>query len=179
MKRVIQIHGNAGSDFWEHNPDLQFVKELKALKEKYPEKSSDIMWAIFLIEHPKSELALAMTRAEREEHVLDTSVVAKKTWSSALVRNAITVFKRLCMTKGEYAFNVLDKKIDKLLSIIENMDDTDEDLFDKIQEYLKAWANIETLYEKAVTNAHKQQKTRGSSELSESETGEFWATEEF
>lgn len=116
------IEGNIEKDFWEQNPSVKYRSPFNKLYEKAPRKaSSKLMWAIYLLEDPKSDyvnMQYSHRKVQIEKIFLKGKVKLDK------YEKFCEAYKTMLMTKEELLFNMIEQKLEQYVIAVSdvNMD---------------------------------------------------------
>lgn len=102
---MIKGKAQDGQGFFEQNPDLAYVPELKALIDYHGiEKAGKIMWAFWLVSHPESGI-FDQPRDIKRRWVEENFLGWKLDWDSIDLADAWRCFPNLTMTIEERAYH--------------------------------------------------------------------------
>jgi len=150
------ITGNPELNFFEQNPELRYLSEIKKAVSEYSEKeASKILWAIYMIEDPNSKL-YRIPKDKRIEEV-------QKNYYNIDVekfKDLIRAYPGLIsMSKEEKMFKVHVDKLDELTGFLKDLCLTAPDEFDKALKILeklpKIWSGFDTVKTKLIESQEK------------------------
>ncbi len=176
---------NVTNIFWEYNPQFKIVSPFKELfnsdKSRGKKTSSNIMWAISLCYHPKSDL---YGLPDKEERVFD--MVKDKSFKLEDYSDHIELFTSSCLSQAEksaVAWDEFMRKRDRFIKTQEYTLDTYDD-FGKLQKGTadqldKMASNTGKMYtdyakiKKELNEEDQAVKGKGGKNLSLSDSGEI------
>ena len=142
--------GNIQEDFFEQNPDLTTLPEVKKLLEKEDKKiASKVMWSIYLIEDPES----TYYRIPREERIKE---VQKEYYDIKLeaYKPLIEDYCRFTLSKEELMLKIYFDEMDNLVTQLKTTRDISTKL--KILEKIpKVWEGLEKIQNKLKEGQNK------------------------
>lgn len=146
------VKGDPKADFWEQNPALRFLSDLKDVQNT--KSSSKIMWAVYLIEDPDSPFY----KIPREDRI---SEVQANYYNLDIKKYnyLLNAYSRLCLTKEEAMFKIHMDSMDQLTSHLKSLDigeDKDFNKMIKVMEKLpKIWEGLEKIKTKMIDKKNK------------------------
>lgn len=100
-------------NFWEVHPQLKIPKPFadlyKADKTKGKSKSSNLMWAIAYVYHPKSKFY--NLPLEQKQRIVAKDFLKDKNFDWSSIDDEIKLFKELCMTPAERSLDNFYRKL--------------------------------------------------------------------
>lgn len=158
------ITGNPENDFFDQNPELRYISEVKKIVQEFSKKeASQILWAIFLIEDPTSRL-YRMPKEQRIEEV-------KKNYyniDTDRFKELISIYPYLVLSKEQQMFKVHVDKLDELTSYLKNLvlsNPTEFDTSLKILEKLpKIWDGFDKVKRRMIEAEEKTNLRAGAVE---------------
>lgn len=140
------VSGNPSLDFFEQNPELQYITEFAELK-KSSKNYSKILWSIYLLEDPRSKF-FRMTFEERLEEIRANYFKLDIEKHSSVINS----YKRLVLTREQQLYKIYQKKMEDLTESVEKMslkEDKSLNNIIKIFEKLpKMWEGLEVIKKK-------------------------------
>lgn len=123
---VIPLLGNAENDFWEQNPELNYIPEIRVAKNEYGiAQASKYAWAIVLMSHPKSKLS----RLDNKVEIIAQQYlqIPEEEFASLLDDNDFLTFadiiKSVSMSALEYEMSLNIDAIKKARNLVFNSTD--------------------------------------------------------
>lgn len=159
------VRGNPELNFFDQNPELKYISEIKKIVDGYSEKeASKILWAIYMIEDPNSKLY----RIPKEKRIEEV----KKNYYNIDVEKFRELIKAypglISMQKEERMYKVHVDKLDELTSYLQNLTLSAPDEFDKALKILeklpKIWSGFETVKTKLIESQEKTTLRAGAVE---------------
>ena len=154
--------------FWEVNPEFKFIEPYatfyKSSKDK--KKTSEVMWAVFLlcdVESPK----IRLRKDEREEEI-KSAFLKDKTFSFSKYKDLTTEYPKVVMTKVQRELQVWGDKIEERGVFMETLKYTIDtvDTLDKMLKDSKViWEGFDKVY-KAYQEESLETRARGGREES-------------
>lgn len=159
------IVGNPELNFFDQNPELRYISEIKKAVADYSDKeASKILWAIYMIEDPNSKL-YRIPKDKRIEEV-------RKNYYEIDVDKFKELIKAysglISMSKEERMFKVHVDKLDELTSYLQNLTLSAPDEFEKALKILeklpKIWSGFDTVKTKLIESHEKTTLRAGAVE---------------
>lgn len=162
-----------GLNFWEVHPQIKFLGEFKKLydsdKSKKKEKSSAIMWAIFLVYDPDSEL---FNFELKEKIKLVSRDFLDFPFKEEDYKNVIDAYISTKLTPARRQLYVWNRKLDEKTAYLETL--TYEDNADQIEKLLSTNDKLFKDYESILKRIEQESsgKVQGDAEESLREKGQ-------
>lgn len=174
------IEGDPEKDFFEQNPEIKYIPEIKRAIEKFGEKKAGIyMWAAYMFEDPRSRI-YKVPIDERTEIIHDNYITPKLFDSvprEQLLRELSELrqaYPRLILTKNQILYKGYADKIDeanvyirslsfdthgdKILSMLEKVTKM-WPTYEKISEKMEEEENANSEVRKGVKESHREKRT--------------------
>lgn len=169
------VVGTPDRDFFEQNPELEYISEVKSIIKKYgsKKKASPILWAVYLTEDPNSKLYRGMDLEERRAEVAK-NYLNNPDFDWGELNEFIRTYPRIALTKEEIFFDIWARKLDEIQAYFKEVNLMD---FDEVEKVLKAMNQVPKLLEgyEAMKNkmiaSKKTVKTFGGKKESATESG--------
>lgn len=113
--------------FLEIYPDLKITKTYKAVKKRYPKHDNEIMMLLFTVYSPYST-AKDLTLDERKEAALEEFIGKKCDFDYKNDFDIVKMYIDEVLDKEERAFLVAEMHLDKIVKLMMDEEDTDENL---------------------------------------------------
>lgn len=158
------ITGNPERDFFEQNPEFQYVQLGFLVKKEQKDDASKIMWALFLSEDPESKL-FRIPVEERRSNIAEMYLKDPNfDWTS--IQQYIDMYPMSILTKEQIMYKIWADKLDELTTHLRKLDITKEDAkVIKIMEKMeKIWTSYEKVRTKMVETKNKSQLHGGATE---------------
>lgn len=151
------VTGDPSVDFFQQNPELEFYPFVAKIKIDHKKKASDILWALYMAEDPKSKIYHGLDYEERID-------VVEKKYSVDYVDDCVPykdAYINAAMGPHERIFKRLNDKFQKMV-IANEASDLEEatDFFAKIAGMYKGLDLIESKY--AAELEQSKQKLKGN-----------------
>lgn len=149
------VVGNIQEDFFNQNSELTVLSEVRKLLKDYERKeASQIMWAIYLIEHPKS----VYYRMDKEDRLKE---VKEGYYDLDIVKHKLLIdqFSKLVLTKEE---RMLKDFQDTLERIVKKVRESNYNSTKDLDFALKATEKFPKMWEglKKLENAMKEENSK-------------------
>lgn len=157
------ITGNPENDFFEQNPELKYLSEIKkAVKDYSKSESSKILWAIYLLEDIDSKFY----RLPRDQRI---SEIKKNYYDLDIqkFKELITAYPTLIgLTKEQRLYKIQADKLEELTIYLRDLTiETDFEKTLKIQEKMpKIWEGYDKVYNKMIETQSKNNLRAGAVE---------------
>lgn len=167
---------NIAENFWVHNPELKFPEQFRELydtdKSKDKKDSSQIMWAIALLEHPKSKF-FNLSYKERKILIANDFLRNKDfKWDS--IASKITFFQKFILSAGERQLALWSKLMDQKTEYLQTLTySNDADIIEKLlTSNSKLYSELERISEQLEKEGSEGEIAGGAME-SASEKGDL------
>lgn len=169
------VVGTPERDFFEQNPELEYITEVKNFIKKFggKKKAGRLLWAIYLTEDPNSKLYRGMDIEERRKEV-SKNYLNEPDFNWDELKDFISSYPRIALTKEEVFFDIWARKLDEVQVYFKetnliNFDDADK-LLKAMNQVPKLLEGYETMKNKMIAS-QKNVKTFGGKKESASESG--------
>lgn len=123
------ISGDPNKNLFEQNPEIEFISGIKDFIKDIGsrEEASKFLWAVYMVDDPKSKLYKIMNEEERMADVAK-NYLQKEDFDWNLLSEIRKEYIKISLTKEEKFFTIWGQKIEELqiwlkqTSIIENTD---------------------------------------------------------
>lgn len=172
VQNLVMIEGTIEKDFWEQNPTAKYRDPFSTFFQSAKrEVSSRIMWAIYLLEDPKSSYN-NMLYEDRLNQIETNFLQGKISLTHKKVKPLVDAYKRMLMTKEELMYNVVEKKLEDYVVAIQGISMVDESgrrearmAIKEIDGMFKSFRNVQT----EMLEKRKVWKMRGKRSMSKRE----------
>src|SRR6187549_2239858 len=111
----MTIKGTVDNNFWESNPDSKYFDECVELIDQFGlKRSSQLMWAVYLAEHPDSDFFSFTIAAKRD--TIARNFLKEKDFDWGILEKTIKQFPDWFMTSAEKNFKRFSDMLDQLVS---------------------------------------------------------------
>lgn len=162
------------SNFWDENPEFLVIKEFKEFhkndKSKAKNISSTTMWAICLLEHPKSKFS-NVGRSKRIE-IITEDFISAKNWVDKYEK-LIEKFKEIALSRIQRIVSQWADKIDERIDVISKTEYTLENA-KEMDDMMSRTEKILNVYNKVLKEMDTEEakgETHGGGEESLIEKG--------
>lgn len=164
---IIPLLGNAENDFWEQNPELNYIPEFRTAKNEYgTAQASRYAWAIVLMSHPKSKLSRLDDKARViAEQFLE---ITEEDFEALLDDNNFQEFadkvKAVSMTPLEYEMSRNMDAIKKARNLVFNSSDAKAitTYLKEVPKVMKELIGLQAEVNKNIEEGAKQRRTAKS-----------------
>lgn len=160
MNKIIV--GDPKKDFFQQNPQFEVITIFKELQ-KSEKDASQIMWSIYLSEHPNSVLYRIKDLKERRKEISDNYYNID--WDK--YNNIINEFLKYTLSDNQRSFKIWRDKARELDDYIKNLNfETADDKIIKLFEKAKViWTTLD-LIEKRMSEDETQGTKEGGGQIS-------------
>ena len=158
------VGGNPDSDFFEQNPELQYFHQVKALiKAVGKERASKLMWAIYLVEDPRSKFY----RMEKESRLKEVAQFYLEEpdfdWEGD-IKEVLEAYPRLCLSKAQVMFKIWADKMDEAVAYLKqlNFEEDDTKIIRIMEKLGKMWDTFDKVKKKMVEEEQRDQLRGGA-----------------
>lgn len=150
------VTGNPEHDFFEQNPELQYITAFRILiEEKGKKDASKLMWCIYMIEDPKSKIF----RMPRNEKISEVTQNYYPKLKEDDILSLGKLYAEYCLEKEEYLYNIQIEKLDQLTTLLQKLSiDIDSDLskYIRIMDKLpKIWDGLDKVKKNMIDKMNK------------------------
>ncbi len=168
MLEFTLITGDPEKDFLEQNPELRYFPFVQKVCNKHKGRANDILWSLYLVEHPKSKLYYGLPKEE-------TIGIVEKRYKVVYLEDCIPNLEDFCnasMHPHQLHYKLIYDAFKRQLWGLGSMEGTEiMDFFGKLE---KAYKSIEIAEDKYTTEeATMQSKFKG-----DKVQGGLWTTQQ-
>jgi IS1 family transposase len=145
------IEGDPEKDFFEQNPELRYIPDIKRQVDRFGEKKAGhFMWAAYMFEDPRSKI-YKVPIDERTEIVLKGYLAGKVDDAKIEeLRDIREAYPRIILTKNQILYKGYADKIDEANVYIRslNFDTHGDKILSMLEKVTKMWPTYEKISEK-------------------------------
>lgn len=150
----MTIKGTVDSNFWESNPDSKYFDECVELIDQFGlKRSSQLMWAVYLSEHPDSDFFSFTIKDKRD--TIAKNFLKDKDFDWSILESTIKKFPDWLMTSAEKNFKRFSDMLDQLVSEAEELDIKNKDqgslklqIMKSVDPLIKSYRTIKEVFDK-------------------------------
>lgn len=165
MSKKKVIKGTPKDNFFEMNPELEYITEFKELKENDP-LASTVMWAIYMTEDPNSQLYKFKDVKQRRQEV-EKNYLKSTDFDWNAYKDITTAYLEFTLTEDEKSFKVWRDKAKEMDAYVATLTfGADDDRLFKLFEKAKSfWATLAEIDKKFKVDG-EDTAIKGQGELS-------------
>ena len=161
---MYKIQGDySKDDFFKSNPELSLLSEINGLRDR--ENASQVMWSIYLVEHPDSRFYRIGDRQKKREEIEKNFLKCKLDWEN--LDKVILEFISVTTSDTKRSYKIWKEKAQDLDNYVKSLtfEENSDILLKLFKEVAAIWRTLAEIESKMVDEESKDQ-IKGKGNLS-------------